>query len=119
MTTARRRPGSLGVALAVVVLSCTNHLDGAYGWIASPVKGANPTTPSTILHAGAIPPDDTPYVKPEERVNIWPKTYVGNEARWGQFKPGIKKENFAIQDVLKDELKVPWPAFQEWPWHFR
>lgn len=116
-----KRRSSTWCLLAFVLGS--SQLERSHGWVGVGA-GSIVTTPKrsiaiSPLFGGAIPPDDSPYAKPEEELSVWPKTYVGNQARWGSLKPGIKKENAPIQEVMKEEIKVPWPAFQEWPWHYR
>jgi hypothetical protein len=71
-----------------------------------------------VVKMGALPPDDSPYAKPEEERPFWGPDYVPRVGHPGTMPPGTRKEDKPIEELSKVS-RIPWPHFQEWPWHYR
>lgn len=71
-----------------------------------------------ILRMGALPPDDSPYAKPEEERPFWGTDYVPKEGHVGSMPPGTRLEDKPMEE-LAPVSNIPYPHFQEWPFHYR
>jgi hypothetical protein len=67
---------------------------------------------------GALPPDDSPYAKPEEERPFWGTDYVAKEGHVGSMPPGTRLEDKPMEE-LAPVSNIPYPHFQEWPFHYR
>lgn len=67
---------------------------------------------------GSLPPDDSPYAKPEEELPFWGDDYVPKEGHPGTMPPGTRLEDKPMEE-LPPVSNIPYPHFQEWPFHYR
>lgn len=67
---------------------------------------------------GSLPPYDAPYSQPEEEVNFWGNDYVPKSRHLGTMPPGTRLEDKPIEE-LSPVSRIPYPHFQEWPFHYR
>lgn len=73
---------------------------------------------SVTPRPGALPPYDAPYSQPEEEKNFWGNDYVPKQRHPGTMPPGTRLEDKPIEE-LSPVSNIPYPHFQEWPFHYR
>ncbi len=82
-----------------------------------PLIPAGRAAPLTVRH-GSLPPYDSAFSQPEEEKNFWGNDYVPKQQHPGTMPPGTRLEDKPIEE-LSPVSNIPYPHFQEWPFHYR